>query len=317
MDKPFYIYAFGQSDVGMVRKNNEDSLLLSDLTNGVENITSSALNHAGGEKGSLFIVADGMGGAEAGEVASRMAVELVSRNISEKLGAVKIPNRQAFVAALTESVENANLTIHQESHNNQARRGMGTTLTAAGVYDGAIFFAQVGDSRGYLLRNSSIVQMTQDQSLVAQLIASGAIKPEEAKHHPKRNVILQALGVQSKVNVALTFEELRRKDWMLLCSDGLSGKIEAEEMQEVLKNFPEPQSACRKMVAMARERGGEDNITVIVANFDGKQLPQPTREEVAVPRSPSIPKEEVPATQEFRIDKIESGQRRFWPWGKR
>ena len=280
MSQPFYIYAFGQSDVGMVRKNNEDSFLLSDLTKGVEKVISSSLNYVGGEKGSLFIVADGMGGAEAGEVASRMAVELVAQKVSEQLGRARSLNRSAFIRALKESVEHANLMIHQESQNNQDRRGMGTTITAAGIYDSAIFFAQVGDTRGYLARSSSIVQMTQDQSLMVHLIASGALKPEEAKRHPQRNVILQALGVQSEVNVALTFDELRRRDWVVLCSDGLSGKVEAEELKEVLERCSGPKESCQQMIAMAHERGAEDNITVIVAKFDGEGLPEPFPEEV-------------------------------------
>jgi len=279
MNQPVYVIAFGQSDIGLIRTNNEDSFLLADLTRDVFTTAPSALNHVVGEKGSLFIVADGMGGAKAGEVASRMAVEMVPQKLSEQLKKLEFLNRQAFVTALKKSIEHANLAIYQESHRNEERRGMGTTLTAAGVYDGAIFFAQVGDSRGYLVRNSSIVQMTQDQSLVADLVASGALSPEEAKKHPKRNVILQALGVQSDVDVVLSFDELKRGDWLILCSDGLSGKLEAEEMRDVLKKCSEPQEACRQMITMARERGGEDNITAVVAKFEGERLSLPSPEE--------------------------------------
>lgn len=282
MNQPVYVIAFGQSNIGLVRTNNEDSFLLADLTRDVFTTTPSALNRVVGEKGSLFIVADGMGGARGGEVASRMAVELVPQELSEQLKRARPLNRQAFVMALKKSVEDTNLVIYQESHRNEGLRGMGTTLTAAGVYDGAIFFAQVGDSRGYLVRNSSIVQMTQDQSLVAHLVASGALSPEAVKTHPKRNVILQALGVRRGVDVVLSFDELKRGDRLILCSDGLSGKAEAEELNEVLEICPGSQEACQQMITIARERGGEDNITVIVAKFDGEGLPLSSPQEVPV-----------------------------------
>jgi protein phosphatase len=140
--------------------------------------------------------------------------------------------------------------------------------------------------------------MTKDQSLVAQMVASGSLTPEEAKTHPKRNVILQALGIQSQVDVAITLAELRRGDQIVLCSDGLSGKVDAEEIKEFLEKF-EPKAACQGLVRMARERGGEDNITVIVARFNGDALSEPSPEDVT----------ESPNT------KMEAARRRsFWPW---
>ncbi|MBI2988999.1 MAG: Stp1/IreP family PP2C-type Ser/Thr phosphatase [Deltaproteobacteria bacterium] len=295
------VVAFGQSDVGVVRTNNEDSFVMADLTNGQRKIASSALDHVVGEKGSLFVVADGMGGANAGEVASLMAVELVSNNLSQQLGRISRISRRDFVEALKKAVEQANAAIHQESRNNEERKGMGTTITAAAVYDGAVFFAQVGDSRGYILRNGLLGQMTQDQSLVAHLIASGALTPEEAKKHPQRNVILQALGVQPEVNVALSFEELRRGDSVVVCSDGLWGKVEAEELKDILRCYSTPEQACQQMIKMARERGGEDNITVIVARFEGERLQPPSPDEVVV-------------NKPFSFDDV--GQRgwRFWQW---
>ncbi len=298
--KPLYAIAFGQTDLGLIRHNNEDSLLAVDLTSGLVAPTPSALNHVVGEKGSLFLVADGMGGAEAGEVASRMAVELVSQQVPEQLSRTRFLNRLAFVQILKHSVQQANLAIHQQSRNNKKQRGMGTTLTAAAVYDAAVFFAQVGDSRGYLMRNSAIAQMTQDQSLVARLVASGELSAEEAKDHPRRNVILQALGPQEQVDVTVSFADLKREDRVVLCSDGLSGKIEDEELKEVLRKFPEPKDACQRLVDIARERGGEDNITVIIVKFDGEGLP------------PSFPAE-VPVYQRFNEDP----RWQFWPWRRR
>jgi len=294
-----YVVVFGQSDVGLVRENNEDSFLLMDLT-GAEKIALANPVHLVGRKGSLFLVADGMGGAEAGEVASRMAVELVSLHMSKRLRKSKFLSRQAFVRSLKKSIEQANAIIYKEGYRDKRHKGMGTTLTGAGVYDGALFFAQVGDSRGYLVRNGSIAQMTQDQSLVAHLVASGALSPEEAKIHPQRNVILQALGVQKRVDVKVSLVELRRGDWAVLCSDGLSGKVEADEINGILKGSAGPKEACQQLIDVAKERGGEDNITVIAAKFDGEKLPLPSPEE-------------APAYMEFK----DEGHLRFWPWRRR
>ena len=294
-----YMVVFGQSDVGLVRENNEDSFLLMDLT-GAEKIALADPVHLVGRKGSLFLVADGMGGAEAGEVASRMAVDLVSLHMSKHLRGRKFLSRQAFVRSLIKSIEQANAIIYKESYKNKRHKGMGTTLTGVGVYDGALFFAQVGDSRGYLVRNGSITQMTQDQSLVAHLVASGALSPEEAKIHPQRNVILQALGVQKRVDVKISLVELRRGDWAVLCSDGLSGKVDAEEINGILKGSAGPKEACQQMIDVAKEKGGEDNITVIAAKFDGEKLPLPSPDE-------------APTYKEFK----EEGRSRFWPWRKR
>ena len=278
MDKSraLYISAFGQSDLGLVRKNNEDSFLIVDLNDGAEDIHPAAPNFFAGDRGSLFMVADGMGGAEAGEVASQMAVELVCRYLRTK----RFSSRQSFVKNLKKSIDEANRDIYQESIKNEARRGMGTTLTAAAVFGGELFFAQLGDSRGYLVRNGSIAQMTQDQSLVAQLVQSGALTPERAKVDPRRNVILQALGSRKRVEVAVSVVELRRGDWAVLCSDGLSGKVDAEEMTEILKGSSGPNEACQRMIDLAKQRGGEDNITVIVAKFDGDKLLLPAPDEV-------------------------------------
>ncbi len=271
-----HVNAFGQSDIGLVRKNNEDSFLIIDFMDPEGAPSSSTRNFVVSEKGSLFMVADGMGGAEAGEVASQMAVESVCRYLRGQ----RFSTKQAFVKGLKKAIENANRIIHQEGRENPQRSGMGTTLTAAGVFGGELFFAQVGDSRGYLVRNDSIAQMTQDQSLVAQLVASGALSPTKAKVDPRRNVILQALGVQERVDVAVSVVELRRGDWAILCSDGLSGKVDAEEMTAILKESSGLNEACQQMIDLAKQRGGEDNITVIVAKFDGEKLPLPSPDEV-------------------------------------
>ncbi len=300
-NRPLNVIAFGQSDIGLVRKNNEDSLVLGDLTNGIATFSASDLSHMVAESGSfLFAVADGMGGAEAGEVASRMAVESVSQHIDRQLKERKSIDRLSFVNALKESIEYANTAIYEEGQSNDRRRGMGTTFTAAAIYDNAVFLAQVGDSRAYLARNGAITQMTEDQSLIAQMLASGTLTPEKAKDHPQRNVILQALGVREKVSVVVSFAELRRGDWLLLCTDGLWGKVEASELQEVLEKCQGPEDACQDLIATARVRGGDDNITLIAAKLNGEGLPPAAPEDVCRYR---------------RFDE-KKGRWRFWPWGK-
>ena len=290
--------SYGLSDVGLVRTNNEDSFLIASPTNDFVNRNPAELNGIIPQNGTMFLVADGMGGAQAGEVASRMAVETVGRNFIDALGKQAVLDQQSLITALTETIREANELIFQQGQKRTELNGMGTTLTAAIVLGGTILFAQLGDSRAYLARKGVISQMTKDQSLVAQMVASGSLTPEEAKTHPKRNVILQALGIQSQVDVAITLAELRRGDQIVLCSDGLSGKVDAEEIKEFLEKF-EPKAACQGLVRMARERGGEDNITVIVARFNGDGLSEPSPEDVT----------ESPNT------KMEAARRRsFWPW---
>ena len=290
--------SYGLSDVGLVRTNNEDSFLIASPTSDFVNRNPAELNGIIPQNGTMFLVADGMGGAQAGEVASRMAVETVGRNFIDALGKQVVVDQQSLITALTETIREANELIFQQGQKRTELNGMGTTLTAAIVLGGTILFAQLGDSRAYLARKGVISQMTKDQSLVAQMVASGSLTPEEAKTHPKRNVILQALGIHSQVDVAITLAELRRGDQIVLCSDGLSGKVDAEEIKEFLEKF-EPKAACQGLVRMARERGGEDNITVIVARFNGDGLSEPSPEDVT----------ESPNT------KMEAARRRsFWPW---
>jgi serine/threonine protein phosphatase PrpC len=290
--------SYGLSDVGLVRTNNEDSFLIATPTSELANQNPAELNGIIPQNGAMFIVADGMGGAQAGEVASRMAVETVGRNFINALKKQAVLDQQSLIAALTQTIREANELIFQQGQKNTELNGMGTTLTAATVLGGTILFAQLGDSRAYLARKGVISQMTKDQSLVAQMVAAGSLTPEEAKTHPKRNVILQALGIQSQVDVAITLAELRRGDQIVICSDGLSGKVDAEEIKEFLEKF-EPKAACQGLVRMARERGGEDNITVIVARFNGDGLSEPSLEDVT----------DSPNT------KTEPARRRsFWPW---
>jgi PPM family protein phosphatase len=290
--------SYGLSDVGLVRTNNEDSFLIATAAGEITNQNPADLTGIIPENGTIFIVADGMGGAQAGEVASRMAVDLVAREFIAALSQTEVSDEQTIKSILTESIQHANELILEEGQKNNDFSGMGTTLTAATVYGRTILFAQLGDSRAYLARGGVISQMTKDQSLVAQMVDAGSLTPEEAKTHPQRNVILQALGIREQVDVAISFAELRRGDQIVLCSDGLSGKVDAEEIKEFLERF-EPKAACQGLVRMARDRGGEDNITVIVARFNGDGLAAP---------------EPLDAAEPSKTQQDSKRRRSFWPW---
>jgi protein phosphatase len=269
------ISASGFTDIGMKRKMNEDALLLADLTN--FNFSLGARINTGhlSESGALLVVADGMGGAAAGEVASELAVVTLLDELSQ--GA----NVKAISLRLKEAVENTNRRVWEYAQQDPEMRGMGTTLTAAIISSGLAYIAQVGDSRAYLLRGENITQITKDQSLVQQWLDAGMLDVEEAQIHPHRNILTQALGIGPAVKVALSEFPLYRNDYLLLCSDGLSNKISPQEILQALWNSNGISETCRKLIDEANQRGGEDNITVIVARFDGDALPDGNEERSA------------------------------------
>ncbi len=266
---------YGQTDVGLVREHNEDNLLCCDLSTGAR-MDESVRHHTIGPKGTLLAACDGMGGAAAGEVASQMAVDAVYEVMMS--GAPNL-ERDEFARLLVQSVEEAGRRIYQESIQNRAHQGMGTTSTVAALTDKVLFIGQVGDSRAYLMRGGVMTLLTRDQSLVTQLIESGQLTPEEAEQFEHSNIILQALGTQETVDVDLTFLELRRGDRIMMCSDGLSGLVHHEMMADVLRETPDQAQSCATLIEMARNGGGHDNITVIVADFDGAGLEPPTGQE--------------------------------------
>jgi protein phosphatase len=288
---------YAQTDVGMVRSGNEDNFLILDLSTGQSWIAHEQENHSlltygQGYYGALLAVSDGMGGALAGEVASRLAVETV-RDRMLQLQAHEVYGRLSFQERLRLAIEEANALINEEGNNNPAHRGLGATFTAAATLGDRIYFAQVGDSRAYLLRNGRIARITKDQSLVQQLIDAGQITEEEAETHQYKNVILQALGAHPNVNVEVSSLPLRQYDTLLLCSDGLSGKMHADEIARIVHSAPDLKSACHELINLANERGGEDNITVVVAQFTGADLLPAEDREPMVPeilaRSPETP----------------------------
>jgi len=266
------ITAFGKTDVGLIREHNEDNFLLANIESGLR--TSSpdeVLRFSLGPKGAIFLVCDGMGGAAAGEVASTMAVDSISIDMESRAPTT----RARYARSLRRAIENANEKIHVQSRINQNERGMGTTCTAAGLVDSTLLIGQIGDSRCYVLRAGKLAQVTKDQSLAWQLIEAGAMTVEEAKSFEHANIILQALGVQERVDVVLSHVGLCRGDVVLLTSDGLHGPVADEEMRDILLAEPDPKKACEILIAKAIEREGPDNISVVVARFEGEGLPEP------------------------------------------
>jgi protein phosphatase len=270
------IELFGKTDVGLIREHNEDNFLIADVTAGVRsNDGKEAMRLKLGDKGALLLVCDGMGGAAAGEVASQMAVD----SIYEALTSSEALSRDAFARLVRRSVERANERIFIQSRDNQSERGMGTTCTVAALVDSTLVVGQIGDSRCYILRDGKLAQVTKDQSLAWQLIEAGAMTPEEAKAFEHANIILQALGVQERVEVVLSQVELRKGDVALLCSDGLHGPVTDEELLSVLVTETDLQQAAQTLIQKALDRDGPDNITVVLARFDGEGLKAPAPED--------------------------------------
>jgi protein phosphatase len=263
---------FARTDVGQIREHNEDNFLVADLTRKTRGLLEANRTGVIGPHGALFAVCDGMGGAAAGEIASQLAVDIVYERMVDHLDDGMPLQRDDLARRLVRAIEAAGLRIFQEAKLDRSRRGMGTTVTAAALVDDHLFFAQVGDSRGYLLRQGQLVQLTRDQSLVNQLIEAGQLTEEEAETFEHNNIILQALGTADTVQVDLTYCELRRGDVLLLCSDGLSGMVRFDDIREALRSTSEPLDACKQLTERANQAGGHDNITVIVVQFDGAGL---------------------------------------------
>jgi protein phosphatase len=229
------------TDTGQVRKENEDAFLA---------------------RPTVFVVADGMGGHLAGEVASAMAVETFGERIADETG----DTPDAIIAAVRE----ANLAIFQASRADAAHRGMGTTVTALAVLSTAdgerLALANVGDSRAYAMRSGRLVQLSVDHSYVQELIATGQLTSDEARLHPNRNIVTRALGIEPDIEIDAWTLPLVRGDRFLLCSDGLVDEVVDDTISELLAGIDDPQEAADQLVATANRHGGRDNITVIVVD---------------------------------------------------
>jgi serine/threonine protein phosphatase PrpC len=236
------------TDVGRVRQGNEDSYLLQDP---------------------VYAVADGMGGHIAGDVASATAVDVIAEGLRAAA--------PSDGAALAELVSRANEAIWEKARSDPRLRGMGTTCTLL-LVDGAVaHIAHVGDSRAYLLRDGSLRQLTEDHTLVERMVREGRLSAEEAVNHPQRSIITRALGVDARVQVDVLREQLREGDRILLTSDGLTSMVDPADIEGVLRDQDDPQSAAERLVEMANAAGGEDNVTVLVLDVteDGAPAPPP------------------------------------------
>ena len=247
------------TDTGLVRGHNEDSVFVFD---------SSQLPEPSPVSYGVYIVADGMGGHQAGEVASQKAIQILKSTLLDNPDYILSADindqiRQAF--------EKANSEIYHASQNSPLLSGMGTTTTLGFRKSDRLYIGHVGDSRAYLIRNGEIIRITRDHSLVESLILSGAITEEESRVHPDRNVITRALGTSKNIIVD-SYKEYTGEDSILLnindrvvfCTDGLTNEIHEKEILEIIQQVPDVSTACQKLVEVANNRGGNDNITVIV-----------------------------------------------------
>lgn len=231
------------TDIGKVREINQDAYAV-DASLG------------------LYLVADGMGGHAAGERASQTAAEIIRERIAQAGDANE-------TEALTLAIQDANRQIIDDSEADESLRGMGTTATVILHRGTRVYVGHVGDSRAYLIRNRRIDQITEDHSVVAQLVRARAITPQEAARHPYRNVITRCLGMNRELEVDTLSRELKPGDRLLICSDGLSGPVSDDEMLQQVLGHADPQESCRALVELALERGAPDNVTVVIlANDD-------------------------------------------------
>ncbi len=287
------------TDVGKVRTNNEDAFVVADLNRGEPaSIEKEPGDFDVTERGVLMAVSDGMGGEQAGEVASALVVETLRKAMAASTGASE-KDKAAITKTIEEAVTKANEEVFAAA-TDPGNRGMGATLTAVYIQGDTAYIAEIGDSRAYLIRGRRVRQMTKDQSFVQLLLDSGAISEEEAKNYPHKNIILQAIGQQKDLSTAVGKLELRRGDRLILCSDGLSNKLTPEEMRETVCDATSLNLACTKLIALANERGGEDNSTVVLAQLTGDDL-RPHRDEESVTQTFEVvkagPNADIPADE--------------------
>jgi protein phosphatase len=266
------IETYALTDVGKTREHNEDAFVVADLANARPLVFDRQRRQRAGAMGTLFMVADGMGGAAAGEYASAAAVEVVLRYLRDHWSGRDRPTPETFVIALYRATIRANDELHAIQKERRDLEGMGTTATVAGLLGDTLYLAQVGDSRAYLVRDGKAVQITRDQSLMQRLIDAGEISEEAAAQSDRRNIILQALGPEAHVKIDLTYQRLRRGDVLVVCSDGLSGQVKADEIARHVGDGSDLERSCNDLIQAANRAGGPDNITVVLTRFDGDGL---------------------------------------------
>jgi protein phosphatase len=262
-----------RTHVGIERKNNEDRLLVADLGTRTQHVGACQGAFEADNGGALFAVCDGMGGEEGGEIASSMAIDALFRT-----GAATFPGRseREVARALFESVGSASHEIELRARAERALSRMGTTATVCTIAGDSLLVAQVGDSRAYLFRSGTLYQLTRDQTLRTLLMERGQLSAEHATEIGG-HVILQALGHHGGVDVDLGWVGLAEGDVLLLCSDGLHGCVPEAEISRTLAMSAGPESACDRLIALALDAGGPDNVTCVVARCHGA-LPPPGSE---------------------------------------
>ena len=236
---------FAKTDIGRERKLNEDFFYISKPDSNIK----------------LYIVADGMGGYNGGEVASNVATETAKNFIEKNLNHYK-NSKEELMELVKEAIENANAKVYQKSCENEALKGMGTTLDVCLIYGGRAYIGHVGDSRVYRIRKEFMRRITKDHSYVQTLIEDGSITKEEAYYHPKKNMLTKALGCESNVDPDVYVKTVIADDIILMCTDGLTNMIKEDEIYQIIKENPE--NAAEKLIEVANHNGGIDNITAVI-----------------------------------------------------
>jgi len=240
------------SDKGVVRQLNEDNFYIPMQMN-----DNSIM---------LFIVADGMGGHMAGEIASKEAVDAVVDYIKENYEKEASIARSNLINLINESILYANKQIYDKSLSDINLNGMGTTFAIALIHNESLYIGHVGDSRIYLLRKGILYQLTRDHSYVEELVSSGTITREEAANHPQKNIITRALGTEEIVEIDICVRKMYKSDTLILCTDGLTNMVDSETIKATVEGSDSSQEAAEKLVLYANQAGGTDNITVIVVS---------------------------------------------------
>jgi serine/threonine protein phosphatase PrpC len=258
---------FGTTNVGLIRADNQDAFLIANLETGDIATTSAPSVISVHTAPFIMIVADGVGGAASGALASSIATETILGELHRWWRKVPKRNPESIEAALKRGIDAANREIFQTATTSPEHHGMGTTATLTLVIEGEAFIAQVGDSRAYLIRKGTAKQLTKDQSFVQRLIDAGRMTAKEAAQSEHRNIILQALGPEEKVVTDFYRVKLENDDAMVLCSDGLSNQVSNEDIARITRGSTKPQDICNALIEEALHTGAPDNVTVVTARL--------------------------------------------------
>lgn len=271
-----HVEVFARTEVGCARERNEDAFVVIHLASGQSGIRPDQRVCALRAPGTAVAVCDGMGGAAAGDVASRMAIDALEK-VARGHGVATADDAEAMLLA---AVTEANRTIGEFTRRHPDKRGMGTTFTGAVAMGPELVVVQVGDSRAYLRRGRVLQQLTMDQNVVGQMVAAGKLRPEDARNFKQRNVLLEAIGVQERVGPDVVRVQVRAGDVLMLCSDGLTGPLTDRQVLDHMLRHEDPIRCCRALTEAACAAGGPDNVTVAMLRFIGSDLPLPRGQEL-------------------------------------